>query len=247
MKGIIYKITCLTNMHVGNGESNFDIIDNTVERDPVIGLPTINSSGIKGAFRQHFEENNSQNIEELFGSSPKDKLEDQKGSKPGKLKFYQANLLARPVRAANGSQAYYMVTSYDAVSMYNQSMEVFGNSKDKINISSFHGGNFISEEGANIEGDNITLIQGNFDSSLTNMISSNCVLLDNSVLNNIPLPVIARNQLENGISQNLWYEEVVPHKSIFTFVVSSNDDKALNKFSSVIKNILLYNLEVMHL
>jgi len=29
------------------------------------------------------------------------------------------------------------------------------------------------------------------------------------------LPVIARNNLENGISQNLWYEEVVPRESVF--------------------------------
>lgn len=42
MKAIVYKITCLTNLHVGNGESNFDIIDNAVEKDPVTSLPTIN-------------------------------------------------------------------------------------------------------------------------------------------------------------------------------------------------------------
>ena len=34
------------------------------------------------------------------------------------------------------------------------------------------------------------------------------------------LPVIARNNLENGISANLWYEEVVPRESQFYFFVS---------------------------
>ena len=44
----------------------------------------------------------------------------------------------------------------------------------------------------------------------------------------IALPVLARNKLENGKSVNLWYEEVVPHKSLFSFVVLAEDaDKAL--------------------
>jgi len=34
------------------------------------------------------------------------------------------------------------------------------------------------------------------------------------------LPVIARNQLENGESKNLWYEEVVPRESQFVFFVA---------------------------
>jgi len=33
------------------------------------------------------------------------------------------------------------------------------------------------------------------------------------------LPVIARNHLENGISQNLWYEEVVPREAFFGFTL----------------------------
>ena len=35
----------------------------------------------------------------------------------------------------------------------------------------------------------------------------------------MPLPVIARNYLENGESKNLWYEELVPHESVFWFMV----------------------------
>ncbi len=33
------------------------------------------------------------------------------------------------------------------------------------------------------------------------------------------LPVTARNQLQKGISQNLWYEEIVPHETVFWFAV----------------------------
>jgi CRISPR-associated protein Cmr4 len=39
------------------------------------------------------------------------------------------------------------------------------------------------------------------------------------------LPIITRNQLdEKGTSRNLWYEEVVPYKSVFAFVVLVPDD-----------------------
>ena len=41
------------------------------------------------------------------------------------------------------------------------------------------------------------------------------------------LPVIARNNLDNGISQNLWYEEVVPREALFGFTLLV-PEKSLN-------------------
>lgn len=38
------------------------------------------------------------------------------------------------------------------------------------------------------------------------------------------LPVIARNYLENGTSQNLWYEEIVPHQSVFVSYIAASDN-----------------------
>ncbi len=38
------------------------------------------------------------------------------------------------------------------------------------------------------------------------------------------LPVIARNYLDNGISKNLWYEEVVPRESVFAACFQAPDD-----------------------
>ena len=52
--------------------------------------------------------------------------------------------------------------------------------------------------------------------------------LEDEKFNMIELPVMARNCLENGISKNLWYEEIVPHHTIFVFpVVAHNDDVEL--------------------
>ncbi len=55
MKKNIYIIDCLTNMHVGSGETNFNIVDNQVQRDSVTEFPTINSSSLKGALRDFAE------------------------------------------------------------------------------------------------------------------------------------------------------------------------------------------------
>jgi CRISPR-associated protein Cmr4 len=51
-----YLIECLSNLHVGSGDANYDVIDKKVQRDPVTNLPCIHSSGIKGAFREYFDQ-----------------------------------------------------------------------------------------------------------------------------------------------------------------------------------------------
>jgi CRISPR-associated protein Cmr4 len=47
------------------------------------------------------------------------------------------------------------------------------------------------------------------------------------------LPVRARNKLdESGISENLWYEEIVPHKSIFYFAIITHGDHCELEFKT---------------
>ena len=57
MKAAVYLLKCLTNMHVGNGEESYNIIDNEVEKDVVTGNPAIYSSGVKGSLLQYFKTN----------------------------------------------------------------------------------------------------------------------------------------------------------------------------------------------
>ena len=57
--------------------------------------------------------------------------------------------------------------------------------------------------------------------------------------NRVVLPVLARNTLDDqGISNNLWYEEVVPHETVFYLPVISNGtadgDRTLERFHSFI-------------
>ena len=45
------------------------------------------------------------------------------------------------------------------------------------------------------------------------------------------LPIIARNCLENGESTNLWYEQVLPSKSVLATIIEGPEDldNALNE------------------
>jgi hypothetical protein len=89
-------------MHVGNGDVNFNIIDNEVEKDVVTNYPTINSSGVKGALREFFDNQNIDKacVNEIFGEP-----------NAGKLKFFCADMLAVPMRASSGNEPYYLVST----------------------------------------------------------------------------------------------------------------------------------------
>lgn len=218
MNAIVYKITCLTNLHVGSGKANFDIIDNTVEKDPVTELPTINSSGVKGALRQHFLEHGveAEDIKNIFGSSKKESSET--GTAPGQVKFYQADLLARPARASKGTRAYYLVTFDMAIEQFKMKMNVFAD-----------GDNTETKSRDEVEVEGIASVIG------IELAGNDLVVLGDADLKSLPLPVLARNQLEDGVSRNLWYEEVVPHKSIFIFAVSSENSDILKKIAKFIE------------
>ena len=173
MKAHLYKMTCLTNLHVGNGDVNYSIIDNEVEKDPVTQEAVIPSSGIKGALKDYAKDNNFEYISEVFG-------DDKDNS--GKYKFLSAGLLARPVRVTEGPGAYKMCYSSEMKQMYIDICEGLGIENYKM----------IYEE-AHWEENN---------------------------LENESLPVIARNALDDrGISKNLWYEEYVPHHSVFYMII----------------------------
>lgn len=260
MKANFYRIKCVTNMHMGSGDINFNIVDNEVQRDPVTGYPTMFSSGVKGALRQHFADHDK--VVELFGSDIKESDSNGKsGSTPGKLKFLSGNLLFLPVRASKGDQAYYMVTTKSLLmqfeSLYQTVMgeEYFGNDRlDKIAEGNTYGNPDAEVDGLKTsngntaeEVDGLKTSNEKLDDQLYKFLKekmsmdvNKIVIMQESDLRKINLPVLARNQLENGISQNLWYEEVVPHEAIFYTAVLSDGthsgDAALAEFDEYIKN-----------
>ncbi len=223
MKSILIKISCLTDMSVGNGETNYSVIDNEVSKDPVSTAPIIPSSGLKGAFRQYFEDNDSKNVTKLFGSDVK-----TQESCPGSLKFIDAKILGQPARTLKGDYAYYLVVPAVSADAICDIMTVAGltpiNISDIDTTKNYATKNDISVEGISFE----TIPKGNKAKKVLDGYLGEgrwVIVGETDYKTKINLPVVARNQLDDkGKSKNLWYEEIVPHKSVFISAVLGPDD-----------------------
>lgn len=251
----LYLIHTLTNLHAGKGDSNYGIVDKEVQRDAVTNLPTIHASSIKGAMREQFayyegrgekgdikKSNKAPKITSIFGSAAGDKDNFSVGTH----NFYQAQLLALP--AQSNAVPYFLATSPKVIQDFcnwsglvgatykTEFLNVVKNAKpEKKQPVLFRPENkaislatgeslFVGE----LEVNNWT--KENMSADLRSFIGYDylCVLTD-QVFKDLcsRLPVIARNYLDSGISKNLWYEEVVPSRSLFYWAVerpTSNGD-----------------------
>ena len=222
MPAIMFKLKCITNMHVGSGDVNYNLIDNEVERDPVTEYPMIHASGVKGALREYFSRNTelAGDVDDIFGCDAQGK------TSPGKLKFLEANMLAVPARASKGESAYYLISTENAWNTYAEYRFLFWGEEQ---------GSILKKQQVKERG-----IEGIDLSTSIMLLDEEIHIVSEEEFRSISLPVIARNKLENGISKNVWYEEIVPHQSVFYFIVMSNDTpqerELLKKFKSAVDN-----------
>ena len=230
-----YKIKCQTNLHVGSGDLNYNIIDNEVERDPVTGYPVIHASGLKGALREHFSgKMDDDDIRDVFGQKP-----GEDNIKAGSYKFLDARLLARPMRTS-GQEGSVMVVSERSVNDFIRLMNDFGVTKfgaELLNVEFPKGVNFLSNvSNAHVEAETTGAIPQNAMNILNNLkdlIGDKIAVVKD--FNDYDLPVVARNCLEDGESKNLWYEEIVPHDSVFyTFIITPENKMELD-FEDIIQ------------
>lgn len=232
----LYKIECLTNLHVGSGEVNYSIVDNEVEKD-INGYPVIHSSGLKGALREHAEKVqfriNNTKVEAIFGQTA--------GSdtvKPGSYKFFDGNIISRPMRVSgSNTMASISVFTLESINRFLKTASVFGlNLFGGIThiddaLINFGTSDFVSNvSGIFIEGvkaDVLSQQAQDLFNKLEKVIGKKYAVVKD--FNVYSLPVIARNYLENGISKNLWYEEVVPHGSVFyTLIITPEEQNELD-------------------
>lgn len=231
MKVHVYNYTCLTNLHVGSGDVNYNIIDNEVERDPVTDLPMIHASGVKGALREHFAKKLSiDKINEIFGAPPKTK----DAIKAGTYKFLDAKFLSRPMRVGNSAKmASISVVSIDALNDYLTLLSAFGCNgygieQITVDEAAFGDAEFLTncDEDITVEGEETAKMPA---SLVQQLLKLRDILGDTFAvakhIDRYPLPVMARNCLENGQSKNLWYEEVVPYKSVFYQLIITPDEQ----------------------
>lgn len=194
----VFLIRALTNLHVGSGDTNYGAVDKQVQRDPATNLPTIHSTSIKGALREHFEEvagwgKDDPRILHIFGSA----VANSQNAKQGAYHFFSADLLAlaAPDDTDNQNIFFHRLTTEEVLSQFFKKAQLLKGIDQQSAIESA-----------------LNNLDGKFKKS------------DKKILNKVAenLPVIARNQLENGISNNLWYEEIVPRETIFGWIIQSN-------------------------
>lgn len=236
MKTVFYKIECLTNLHVGSGDINYNIIDNEVEKDTVSGLPIIHASGVKGALRDAMVGRKC-NIGDVFGVSG-----SGENGNAGSHKFLDAFLLSRPMRVSGSDKtASISVVSVDSVNRFLKKLSSFGVNPygvTSIDIPEFGKNEFLvaSGEKIKVEGE----ATDKLDEKTVNALKWLAALIGDFAVtksfDDYALPVVARNCLdENGISKNLWYEEIVPHDSIFYFAVIYPDNADELDFPEVVQ------------
>jgi CRISPR-associated protein Cmr4 len=165
-------------------------------------------------------------VKHIFGSEPG---EIGDNSSAGNYKFFSAHLLSVPVRS--NVRPYYNATSPEVI---NDFVDFCENAKVSLKVDKTKALlDFAALSGGPFTFDNLTeaMLEGSyarkgaFDSEklkkVQYFIGESPALFPAMSFEEIMkgMPVIARNHLENGISQNLWYEEVVPRQSRFYFAI----------------------------
>lgn len=200
MNTYVFKITAKTNLHVGNESGgDFTIIDKAIQRDPLTGLPCINSSSLKGAINEFCtkspnsclrsddeekEKDMAKVRQRLFGS---DKTKKEASPKKGEAIFFDAKLLLLPQQGGaqpNEQALFHYVTTESIIKMMNERAKLF---VPEANLQ-------IPQTGKTVK-------------QIEDREMEACCSDDN-------LPIIARNVLDNGESKNLWYEQVLPAETV---------------------------------
>lgn len=200
-----WLIVAETNLHVGNENiNNFGVIDQAIQRNAVTEIPCIHSSSLKGAIKEYntkyWNEEQEQKVscKEVFGSEKGTKDEE---TQRGKAVFFDAELLALPIQETEGN--YYFKLAYDfekGIQQFADKLKCFGMQVDASNILKK-----ICAATGIVEGQKKPV--NNFK----------------ELCNDEHLPIIARNKLDNGESVNLWYEQVLPSKSVLGTVIECDE------------------------
>ncbi len=205
-------------MHVGVGGTNYDIVDNIVQRDVTTQMPTIFSSSLKGALREFFKNQwidaekeekdkieGAKKLNYIFGIDT-DRNKNNEGN-IGHFNFFAADLFSLPVQAKD--KPFNHTTAHSLMGRINDLRNSLAIDNDIVKsvVESFFNAAEVPE---------IKWEQGHLGCKID--------VVSEKMMKRIvkKLPVIARNKLDNGQSENLFYEEVVPRETRFVFFVAKN-------------------------
>jgi len=249
---IFYSLRPFTNLHVGGGDAGLAIIDNYIQRDPASGLPCVYSSSLKGAIKQMLDFHNvsATNLKSIFGSNAKKGKGEPENEKyqQGESAFFSAHLLALAVPCDKAP--FVLVTCPSVLVNYRQlrsdlgqplsdggkkQLDVFETQRPetgkkgicldgKLNGADLRGSGIRLEKTADTQLDGQKLLKLFAPDIQDNLL---CLVSDEDFVDlcsNYNLPVIARNSLDDGESDNLWYEQVLPRESLLWFAIQWKDD-----------------------
>jgi len=232
-KGTLLGLFAETPLHPGAGQSA-DVIDLPVAREGATGLPQIPDTGLKGALRQWAEGESGLDAKKLFGESD---------SGAGQLMIASARLLCLPVRRLDGAYAW-VTTPYLLERLRRDSARcgcdltvpdlrpadgdlpellINGPADKTIFLEEFSFKTVAMEDA-----DAISLKAAISPLLGTDDVTKARILSQLAVMSNTEfawyaanaLPVNARNKLDdNKMSENLWYEEVIPPDALFFSVI----------------------------
>ena len=94
VKHAIVGMYCETALHAGSGQA-VGVVDLPVQREKTTNWPTIQASGLKGAFRSAYEDAKGQSTDDIFGS---DKSGEE--AQAGAVSIGDARLLLFPIRSS---------------------------------------------------------------------------------------------------------------------------------------------------
>lgn len=244
----LYRITALTNLHVGSGDQNYGIVDKLIQRDPLSQLPIIHASSLKGALKDYSKEvlglpeGDDSVLTNSFGND---------NNNQGQDKYFSGHLLTIPVRS--NVKPFFRATCPTILKELLELMKSFGintglnfykaisklegiqlGTNDFVIFDNLNTTNCLIEEYLLSE-NNILYKSDLFEKDgLKNWIYNAdefIIIADNKFMEICEnLPVVARNRL--GKKKNLWYEELVPRKTEFYFFYvgdTSNRDAILTE------------------
>lgn len=241
---LTYLIHCITDMHVGSGDANYGTIDKMVQRDAITNFPTIHSTSLKGALREHFEnkwidDDGKKKIIWIFGTEESERTNPQ----AGKYDFLNADLFALPVRTN-----YFLY----ALAFSKLSMDLINGKAEKLlakkifDCTNLSDGTLYSKQTANavaVYAEDISLTLQNSQNIQSPFNYANvhqyAYLKENDMDEFAKnLPVHARNNIQDGTSANLWYEEIVPHQTLFVTHIIHNGEYQSDFDTALTENIV---------
>ena len=243
----LYSLKTLFNTHVGSGQSSYGIVDNIVQKDYLNAYPCIHSTSLKGALREWVRVAlaKEQEAKAIFGDANETKNgreEQSKKNQPGSHHFFQAALLSFPMRS--DKVQFFHVTCPAILENFQAQLGNFGMTALQTELqtlidlapASNAPKSLMGTVDAIVEVHTIKTVASPMTLSphLAKLLGTNVVVMDNGNFDTLikKLPIITRNNLENGQSTNLFYEEVVPRETHFAFLVGTLPTTAI-KFDAI--------------